>query len=149
MRYPTISVRQPWAMMLALGIKQFETRSWETQYRGPLAIHASSRMSPDDQRWFYECPEAQEALTHYGYYHPGFLPLGAILAVGDLCAVYSTEVLWGRITRCEQAFGNFTAGRYAWQMGEMRVLTRPIPYKGHLGIWTCEIQYPKPPPKEI
>ena len=143
MRYPTISVRQPWAMMLALGIKEFETRSWETQHRGPLAIHASSRMSPDDQRWFWECPEAQEALTHYGYPDPGFLPLGAIIAVGKLFAIYPTEALEGHVTRCEQAFGDFTAGRYAWQMSGMRVLTHPIPYKGRLGIWTCEIQLPR------
>ncbi len=33
---------QPWAQLVALGVKTIETRSWSTKYRGPLAIHAGS-----------------------------------------------------------------------------------------------------------
>ena len=35
-----ITLHQPWASLVALGVKTIETRSWPTKYRGPLAIHA-------------------------------------------------------------------------------------------------------------
>lgn len=44
---PTIkvlSVRQPWAWLILTGRKSIENRSWSTQYRGPLYIHAGLNM---------------------------------------------------------------------------------------------------------
>lgn len=38
-----ITLHQPWASLVALGVKTIETRSWSTKYRGPLAIHAGAR----------------------------------------------------------------------------------------------------------
>jgi hypothetical protein len=38
-----ITIIQPWATLIALGEKKFETRSWTTKYRGPLAIHAGMK----------------------------------------------------------------------------------------------------------
>ncbi len=38
-----LSLWQPWASLIALGVKTIETRSWATNYRGPLAIHAGLR----------------------------------------------------------------------------------------------------------
>lgn len=37
-----LSIKQPWASMIVRGAKRFEVRSWKTDYRGPLLIHASS-----------------------------------------------------------------------------------------------------------
>lgn len=37
-----LTLHQPWASLIALGVKTIETRSWSTAYRGPLAIHAGS-----------------------------------------------------------------------------------------------------------
>ena len=38
-----LSLHQPWASLVQLGIKTIETRSWSTKCRGPLAIHATKR----------------------------------------------------------------------------------------------------------
>ena len=38
--YKAITIRQPWAGLIAVGEKIYETRSWPTKYRGPIAIHA-------------------------------------------------------------------------------------------------------------
>ena len=38
-----LTIWQPWASLIAGGAKQYETRSWATQYRGPIAIHAAAR----------------------------------------------------------------------------------------------------------
>ncbi len=38
-----LSVRQPWASLIIRGTKDVENRTWDTDYRGRLAIHASKR----------------------------------------------------------------------------------------------------------
>ena len=38
-----LTIRQPWASLIAAGVKTIETRSWSTKYRGPLAIHAGKQ----------------------------------------------------------------------------------------------------------
>jgi hypothetical protein len=42
-----LSLWQPWASLIALGVKTIETRGWATKYRGPLAIHAAQRLPRD------------------------------------------------------------------------------------------------------
>lgn len=41
-----LTIWQPWASLLACGGKRFETRSWATSYRGPIAIHAATIKIP-------------------------------------------------------------------------------------------------------
>ena len=43
MIYKALSLWQPHAQAIALGLKVFETRGWKTPYRGPLAIHAAQK----------------------------------------------------------------------------------------------------------
>lgn len=38
-----ITLHQPWAQLVALGVKTIETRSWSTSYRGQLVIHAGAQ----------------------------------------------------------------------------------------------------------
>ena len=38
-----LSVKQPWANLIASGEKTIETRLWETDYRGPLLIVSSKQ----------------------------------------------------------------------------------------------------------
>lgn len=37
-----LTLWQPWASLVALGVKRIETRSWSTRYRGRIAIHAAA-----------------------------------------------------------------------------------------------------------
>lgn len=39
-----LTLHQPWASLVACGVKTIETRSWSTSYRGPLAIHAAVKV---------------------------------------------------------------------------------------------------------
>ena len=36
-----LSIKEPFASLVSLGIKRIETRSWKTNYRGEIYIHAS------------------------------------------------------------------------------------------------------------
>lgn len=40
-----ISIRQPWASLIVLGIKDIENRSWPTSQRGIVLVHASKGMT--------------------------------------------------------------------------------------------------------
>ena len=35
-----ITLKQPWATLVAEGLKKYEFRSWKYSYRGELLIHA-------------------------------------------------------------------------------------------------------------
>lgn len=74
-----LTLHQPWAWLIANGHKRLETRSWPTDYRGKLAIHAGRQLSRDDA----------EALRAFGVPVPpdAELPLGAVVAVVDLVHV--------------------------------------------------------------
>jgi hypothetical protein len=38
-----LTLHQPWASLIAVGAKRIETRSWPTKYRGRLLVHAGRR----------------------------------------------------------------------------------------------------------
>ena len=38
-----LSIKEPWASLIASGEKTIETRTWKTNYRGPLLVCASKR----------------------------------------------------------------------------------------------------------
>jgi hypothetical protein len=40
-----LSIRQPWAWLIVAGHKDIENRSWATNYRGPLLIHAGRALA--------------------------------------------------------------------------------------------------------
>ena len=63
-----LSLRQPWASMIADGRKTIETRTWRTRYRGPIAIHASAPPYEDlptggiiAVAWLYGCRPMEAA----------------------------------------------------------------------------------------
>lgn len=38
-----LSIKQPWSSLIVEGFKNIENRTWKTQYRGKLLIHASAK----------------------------------------------------------------------------------------------------------
>lgn len=150
-----ISLTQPWASLVAIGAKRIETRSWYTNHRGPLAIHASKRFPHPCRELCHEWP-FKEALNdgdipatlalHAG--DPEHLPLGAVLATCRLVACLPTNLVpshleYGSLlTDRERAFGDHTSGRYAWVLEDVVALPEPIPARGALGLWEWEWEMP-------
>lgn len=140
-----LTLWQPWATLVAKGSKQFETRSWGTSYRGPLAIHAAKALP---KSWaFMRDDHFGEALDHVcGVNEMGVpdiakLPTGAVLAVAMLVDVvrisgvpYDPVPGYG-IGDSEMAFGDYTPGRYAWVMDEVYELPVPVEASGRQRLW--------------
>lgn len=128
-----LSLQQPWATLVAIGAKGYETRSWRSGYRGELAIHAS-------KAYPYWCRELElleyfaEALVR----EPRPLPTGAIVALAELadCRKIVRDPDSFLDDPAEAAFGDHTPGRFAWRLINVRKLRTPIPIKGSLSLWT-------------
>jgi hypothetical protein len=159
-----LTLTQPWATLVAIGAKHIETRSWETLYRGPLAIHAAAGYGKGGRRGHKELCGAEPFCSvlntacerHYRPWsglreiveHP-FMPLGAIVATCELVDCVQVLYEWPRnqlvsqrsrhiLTDQERAFGDYTPGRFAWLLASVRPLPTPIPAKGALGLWTWD-----------
>jgi len=42
------------------------------------------------------------------------------------------------ITDFEEQVGDYTEGRYAWELDQMKRLQNPVPAKGYLSLWHWE-----------
>lgn len=135
-----ISLWQPWASLVSLGIKKIETRSWRTNYRGPLAIHASKRFWREDRQVARDYPAFAEALNDAGF-KVADLPLGCVIAVCEIVDCVPTESMSFDLGRAykEKPFGDYSPGRFAWILDNVRPLKEPIPAKGALGLWEWEM----------
>lgn len=131
----TISLWQPWATLIAIGAKQFETRGWATNYRGPLAIHAAKRLD--------ECNvDIRGALYRHGYSSLSSLPYGCVVCTVDLAECYIVKddhfirdgIALGLITPMEEHFGDYTPGRFAWRLDNVQPVAN-IPARGSQGFW--------------
>lgn len=159
--YKVLTLTQPWATLIAVGAKRIETRSWHTSYRGAMLIHAAAGLGPvGGVRGLYDLCETEpfhSALR--GENLPHVLPKGAIVAACELVDCVPTEYirlvkiirpvqkpgyqwLW---TENEKAFGDYSPGRFAWLLADIRALPEPIPAKGKLGLWTWEGELPPIP----
>lgn len=122
-----LTLTQPWADAVASGTKQWETRSWRTDYRGPLLIHAAKGFPAEAKRF----AEAQRAL---GRGAPR-VALGAVVAIASLFDVRPAEEVALEVSAIERLYGDYTPGRYAWRLEHVRRLAEPVPATGALGLW--------------
>jgi hypothetical protein len=131
-----ISIWQPWAQAIAVGAKRIETRAWWTAHRGPLAIHAAKR-SDDELRQMYEWG-LFEAVRRAGFARFDDLPLGAVVATCRLAeCIRATDV--DGLTRQERDLGDYSPGRYAWVLSDVRAVKTPIQYRGAQGLFEIPI----------
>lgn len=50
----TITIKQPWATLIAKGYKEYEFRTWKTKYRGEILIHAGKGIDKKAMERFKE-----------------------------------------------------------------------------------------------
>lgn len=137
-----ITIKQPWATLIVLGEKKFETRSWQTKHRGPLAIHAGKSIDKES----CEYPPIKQALQRHGILDYKDLPTGVVVATTELVDCHSIPcdetpegIEFGKkLTGDEVYFGYFDTGRFAWELANLHVLPEPVPAKGKLSLWNWE-----------
>lgn len=145
-----ISLHQPWASLIALGLKHYETRSWLTSYRGKLAIHAAKRPIDYYGRQLLNKVLLGANLPPGQRPFPEQLPLGCVVAVcrlidcrlmvEDFSRSSNKETRIGIIeqTELEKALGDWRSGRYAWKLDNIVALPKPVGVSGRQGLWNWD-----------
>ena len=121
-----LSIKEPFATLIKDGVKIYETRSWKTNYRGEIYIHASLSLSKS---------ERVESANKYlkSEIKPGFILCKCELV--DCIPMTDEFIKYINEETSEYDYGLYSEGRYAWKLRVLEVLEKPIPAKGKLGIW--------------
>lgn len=133
-----LTIQQPYAAAIALGLKTTENRAMGTKMRGPIAVHAGARWSTrgaqDDLiRRAFDCQAGELDRQGWLGQSPAF-QMGAIVAVVDIDGCHPA------VPGC--CSDPWAMARYAGrqvnahlQLTNPRVLAEPIPAVGRLGWW--------------
>jgi len=130
-----ITLHQPFATLVSIGAKKYETRTWAPEdYRGPLAIHAGKKT--DELPLFWD-ESFCEVLQPAGYEGPETLPLGAVVCIATLAECISTNHTQFPEDSPKDwlAFGDFGPDRWAWKLTNIKRLDPPIPARGYQNLW--------------
>lgn len=146
----SITVIQPWASLIITGHKKIETRSWipknpeiikQLKEEG-LLIHASAKKIRLQDGMYDLFDHMVLTGFIYGY---GDLPYGAIIGKVNVDGFYRTDDLvspsckhytgFDRISEQEEAFGDYSPGRFGWLLSDPVEFEVPIPAKGQLNLW--------------
>ncbi|MDX8563456.1 ASCH domain-containing protein [Elizabethkingia sp. HX WHF] len=137
-----LSIKQPWASLITLGIKPIENRTWRTNFRGRIYVHSSMNLPKD--HWGLLSPEqykqAMDSLIDGKLREE--LHLGAIIGEVDIVdCVINHPSIWA-----EKSEGTFIGKTFYHKEGTKPiwnwVLANPVMYdepilnvKGKLSLW--------------
>lgn len=113
-----LTICQPYAELIARGVKPIENRTWYTPYRGPLAIHAGKSrewMDPDDLEAYPD------------------MAFGAVVAIVNVVGCFSMGDKWPDAFRHLHQHEHAN-GPYCWILYDVQRID-PIPARGAQGIW--------------
>jgi hypothetical protein len=125
---PALSVRQPWADLIVIGRKTIEVRSWLTEYRGKVWLHAAKKGDPELERAFkVEAPAR-----------------GAFLGSFRLSAVVPLDSTRWELWRPRHLIpGHYHPGHFAWIIENPIRFPEPISAPGMLNLFRpdAELQH--------
>lgn len=121
----TLTIKQPWASLIINGYKTYEFRSWKTNYRGKILIHAGLTLEKDTlNKLNYDIEYVQ----------------GAIIGEAEIVdCILVDKKFDDNLTKINEiVYGNNHIGNYAWKLENIRKYKEPIYVKGKLGLWNYE-----------
>lgn len=129
--HKAISLHQPYAQLIAVGAKSYETRSWKTNYRGLIAIHACSKPA----RWNEHKRLVSSFKDLLNYKDCEY---SAVVAIANLTdCIEMTEEFIAAQSETELRCGDWQVGRYAWKLENLQIL-ESVEAKGKQGLWNWE-----------
>ena len=121
-----LTIREPFATLIKDKVKIYETRSWKTNYRGEIYIHAAkARSNASNVNIASTYLKSQENSEH----------IICKCLLKD--CIYMDEDFINKVKKNKEEYnsGHYEIGRYAWQLEVIEVLKEPIYAKGQLGVW--------------
>ena len=116
-----LTIQQPFASLIASGVKRVENRTWRTHVRERIAIHAGS-----GKQW----------LRRWEGEMPASTPMGCIVAVAEIVAcVHVSDLLSVPAELAWLRNHAHATGPYCWVLANVQELESPVPCTGSLGFW--------------
>ena len=134
-----ITLWQPWASLVALGLKANETRSWATSYRGPVYVHAARTWNVFNRRAWEEAEVFVFDARANGLNVPPLPrrpPLGVVVCRCTLTRCRPTPpslVAAAPEHYLDERFGDWRPGRFAHSLSAVEPLPEPVPWPGRQG----------------
>lgn len=135
-KIPTLTVHNPWALMLALKVKPVENRGWKLGYRGPMWLHAGKTWDDAGQR----SPLVRDAWNELAgagdVLEPGcpLIPSGAVTALLEVTGCCHSDDCVNQQTG-ELCSPWAAYGQYHIQVTVTAVLPSPVPCRGMQKQW--------------
>lgn len=122
-----LTLKQPWATLVAEGIKEYEFRSWKTNYRGKVLIHAGTGIDKNDMEKFDDL-------------NLNF-PSKKIITEVELveCLELDDELNEKIINENNIAYSTKKRSGYAWMLKNAKKINIEKEIKGQLGLWNIDI----------
>ena len=122
-----LTIKEPWATLIIEGHKKYEFRSWKTNYRGKILIHAGMSIENDVLERFkdYNLKCSKGAII-------GEAEITDCILVDESFNKTIKEldpIVYGRSNHVEN---------YAWKLENIIKYDEPIYIKGKLGLWNYE-----------
>lgn len=113
-----LSIQQPWASLICMGLKDVENRSWRPKEApGRILIHAGAKVDK------YAYDDAEDIVGH----ELPELPRGVIIGYVDVYDFTEhSDSVWA---------GEGHGSEWKWKLRNAKMFKEPIPYKGKLGIF--------------
>ena len=121
-----LTIKEPWASLIINGYKKYEFRSWKTNYRGRVLIHAGKGK---DNR----------VISDFDNYNLEYSN-GEILGEVELVDCILVDEKFDKMLRGidKKIYNNNHLGLYAWKLDNIEKYNKKIPIKGKLGLWNYE-----------
>lgn len=138
-----LTLKQPWAYLFARGLKKNETRSFNTNFRGELYIHASAKVDFNDLELMHQDKHFKKCIPDRSLLVQGAIIGKAIITESVPTEKLSNDHYFSKTSRYvndqEWAFGDYRENRFAWIAKDHKMLVKAIPCRGMLGIWRYEV----------
>ena len=122
-----LTIKEPWASLIIEGYKKYELRSWKTNYRGKILIHAGKGLEKENLIKFKD---------YDIYIKPGMI-IGEATLVDCIKVTPEFQNELFKIDRTVYGRSNH-AEDFAWKLENIIKYDKPIPMKGQLGLWNYE-----------
>lgn len=135
-----LSIKQPWASLIAHGIKDIENRTWKTHFRGRIYIHASDKSV--EQPFCYSRKQLDFLIQNNNNFK--YSGISAIIGEVDIIdCVINHPSIWAEKSTPElyDEKGNpvYDKPIYNWVLANPALYDEPIlNVKGKLSFWEFE-----------
>ena len=122
-----LTIKEPWATLIIEGYKEYEFRSWKTNYRGKILIHAGKSLEKNQAKKFAE----------YNLKYS----CGEIIGEADLvdCIKVTEEFDIKLKKKNSLVYGNSGhVENYEWKLENIKKYEKKIKVNGKLGLWNYE-----------